>query len=132
MIQVHRSAAAGSRSLGRVQPRTCLKNLNMCSISKRRRNACQARFTSAAEVPAREDHSHSGSGLRSPGRRSTAQPDQGALDDRQLAVVVFPPGAGGQLLVQPSPGRGPGGAVPGGLGDGGRRRGRPGPLDRRA
>ena len=52
-------------------PRICLKNLNMCSISKRRRNACQARFTSAAEVPARDDHSHSGSGLRSPGRRST-------------------------------------------------------------
>ena len=68
MSQVHRSAAAGSRSLGRVQPSTCLKNLNVCSMSNRRRNACQARSTSSAEVPAREDHSHSGSGLRSPGR----------------------------------------------------------------
>ncbi len=31
MIQVHRSAAAGSRSFGRVQPRTCFRNLNVCS-----------------------------------------------------------------------------------------------------
>ena len=68
MIQVHRSAAAGSRSFGRVQPRTCFRNLNVCSISKRRRNACQVRLTPAAEVPARADHSHSGPGLRSPGR----------------------------------------------------------------
>ena len=30
------------------------------------------------------------------------QPDEGALDDGQLAVVVFPAGAGGQLLVQPA------------------------------
>ena len=52
MSQVHRSAAAGSRSLGRVQPRACLKNLNVCSISKRRRNACQARFTASASAAA--------------------------------------------------------------------------------
>ena len=32
--QVHRSAAAGSRILGAAQPRTCLKNLNVCSRSK--------------------------------------------------------------------------------------------------
>ena len=30
------------------------------------------------------------------------QPDEGALDDGQLAVVVFPSGAAGQLLVQPA------------------------------
>ena len=29
--QVHRSAAAGSRILGRLHPRICLKNLNVCS-----------------------------------------------------------------------------------------------------
>lgn len=31
-------------------------------------STCQVRSTSAAEAPAREDHSHSGSGLLSPGR----------------------------------------------------------------
>ena len=87
----------------------------MCSISKRRRNACQARSTSSAAVPAREDHSHSGSGAAVAGQVIDGEPDEGALDDGQLAVVVFPAGAGGQLLVQPAPGRGPGGAVPGGL-----------------
>jgi hypothetical protein len=46
-----------------------------------------------------------------------AQPDEGALDDGQLAVEAFPAGAAGQLLVQPAPGRGLRGAVPGGLGD---------------
>jgi len=60
--------AAGSRSLGRVQPRICLKNLNVCSISKRRRNACQVRSTASAVVAAPVVHSHSGPGLRSPGR----------------------------------------------------------------
>src|SRR5947207_15983169 len=54
------------------------------------------------------------------------QPDESALDDGQLAGVAFPAGAGGQLLVQPCPGRGPGGAVPGGRGAGGRGRGGPG------
>src|SRR5580693_9238527 len=54
------------------------------------------------------------------------QPDEGALDDRQLAVVILPTGTAGQPLVQLTPGRGPGGAVPGRLGDGGYRRGEPG------
>jgi hypothetical protein len=48
------------------------------------------------------------------GKVFDVQPDKGALDDGQLAVVAFPSGAGGQLLVQPCPGRSPGGAVPGG------------------
>ena len=71
MIQVHRSAAAGSRSFGRVQPRTCFRNLNVCSISNRRRNACQLRFTVSSSSRAAVVHSHSGSGLRLPGRRLT-------------------------------------------------------------
>ena len=33
-IQVHRSAAAGSRSFGAVQPRTCLNSRKVCSRSK--------------------------------------------------------------------------------------------------
>src|SRR5260221_11694568 len=31
------------------------------------------------------------------------QPDEGAVDDRQFRVVVFPAGAAGQPLVQPAP-----------------------------
>ena len=54
------------------------------------------------------------------------QPDEGALDNGQLAVVAFPAAAAGQPLVQPSPGRGGRGAVPGGLGDRGHRGGGPG------
>ena len=42
------------------------------AMSKRRRNACQVRSTASASVAARDDHSHSGSGLRSPGRWPTA------------------------------------------------------------
>ncbi len=41
--QVHRSAAAGSRIAGAVQPRTCLNSLNVCSRSKRRKNACHSK-----------------------------------------------------------------------------------------
>lgn len=42
--QVQRSAASGVRIFGQVQPRVCLKSLNVCSMSKRRRNnACQSR-----------------------------------------------------------------------------------------
>jgi hypothetical protein len=52
--------------------------------------------------------------------------DEGALDDGQLAVVVLPGGAAGELLVQPGPGRRLRGAVPGCLRDGCRRRLRPG------
>ena len=66
--QVHRSAAAGSRSFGRVQPSCCFRNRNVCSISKRRRNACQIGFTSSSVVPAWEDHSQTGSASRWPGR----------------------------------------------------------------
>ena len=44
--QVQRSAAAGSRSFGVVQPRVCLNRRKVCSRSKRRRNACQQRSTS--------------------------------------------------------------------------------------
>src|SRR5262249_46077193 len=54
------------------------------------------------------------------------QPDEGALDDRQRAVVALPAAAAGQLLVQPAPGHRPCSAVPGGLGAGGYRRDGPG------
>ena len=69
--QVHRSAAAGSRSFGAVQPMTCLNILKVCSRSKRRRNACHIRSTSAGGAQVSEHHSHTGLGARSPGRWST-------------------------------------------------------------
>ena len=53
--QVHRSAAPGSRILGAVQPRTCLKNLNVCSPRHTARRGC-------AGAPARP--SASGSVMR--------------------------------------------------------------------
>src|ERR1035441_7167486 len=67
-VQVHRSAAAGSRIFGAVQPRTCLNSRKVCSRSKRRKNACQSRSTSAGAAPVRDHHSHTGFGSRSPGR----------------------------------------------------------------
>ena len=68
MSQVRRSAAAGARIAGTVHPRTCLSSLNVCSMSKRRKNACQHRSMSAGMAPVADHHSHTGLGLRSPGR----------------------------------------------------------------
>jgi len=54
------------------------------------------------------------------------EPDHGALDGGQRAGVVLPLPLAGEPLVQSAPGRRGGGAVAGGLGDGGDVRGRPG------
>ena len=118
--QVQRSAASGVRIFGAVQPRVCLNSRKVCSRSKRRRNACQQRSTSAG----------GGAGDRGPqpdrlrvavaGQVVDLQPDQGALDDRQLAVVVDPAAAAGQPGVDPVPARRDRGAVAGGVGGGGR------------
>ena len=62
-----------------------------------------------------------------PGQVINGQPDQGPLDDGQLAVMVLPGGPAGQPGVQPVPGLSHGGAVPGGLGDGGHLRPWPAP-----
>ena len=62
------------------------------------------------------------------GQAVDGQPDEGALDDGQLAGVVLPLPLAGQPLVHPAPGRRGGGAVAGRLGDGGHGRGRPGFL----
>jgi IS6 family transposase len=61
----------GVRIRGRVQPRVCLRNRKVCSRSKRRRKARHRRFISELVSSGREDHSHTGFGLRSPGSRST-------------------------------------------------------------
>ena len=115
--QVQRSAACGVRIFGRVQPRVCLNSRKVCSRSKRRRNACHQRSTSA----------RGGAGGRGPqphrfrvtvaGQVLDLQPDQGAFDDRQLAVVVEPAAAVGQPRMDPVPAGGDRGAVAGGLGD---------------
>lgn len=70
---VHRPAASGVRSFGRVQPSVCLIIRNVCSRSKRRRNACHRTSTASAVKPVAEDHSHSGSGSPPPGSRSTSR-----------------------------------------------------------
>ena len=69
--QVQRSAASGSRSFGTVQPRVCLNRRKVCSMSKRRRNACQQRSMSAASRSIAEHHSHTGLAWPPLGRRST-------------------------------------------------------------
>ena len=124
--QVQRSAAAGSRIFGVVQPRVCLNSRKVCSRSKRRRNACHQRSTSAAVAPVTEDHSQTGFGVAVAGQVLDLQPDQGAFDDRQLAVVVEPAAAVGQPGVDPVPAGGDRGAVAGGVGAGGVLRGGPG------
>lgn len=62
----------GERSLGVVQPRVCLSMRKVCSMSKRRRNACQARSTVVVVRPVRECHNHTGLGIAPEGRRVTS------------------------------------------------------------
>ncbi len=45
---------------GRVQPSVCLSRRNVCSTSKRRRNDCRPRSTSAGAAPVRDHHSRTG------------------------------------------------------------------------
>lgn len=69
--QVQRSAASGVRILGQVQPRVCLNRRKVCSMSKRRRKACQSRSTWAAVASVPDHYSHTGLGVAPLGRRST-------------------------------------------------------------
>ena len=112
--QVHRSAAAGSRIFGAVQPRTCLNSRKVCSRSNRRKNDCQHRSTSAGAAPVRDHHSHTGLGSRSPGRCSTCSRIRVPSMTGSVAVVIEPGGAVGEPGVHPVPGGGHGGPVPGG------------------
>ena len=57
-----------------VQPRVCLSSRKVCSMSKRRRNPCHQRSTSAVAAPVAEVHNQTGFGARSPGRCSTCSP----------------------------------------------------------
>jgi hypothetical protein len=89
MSQVHRSAAAGLRTFGQVQPRVCLSMRKVCSMSKRRRNACHSRSTSAGLVVSvawTPDHqSHTGFGVAPDGSAlaSAARSYQFAASVRQ-------------------------------------------------
>ena len=78
-------AAAGSRSFGAVQPRTCLNSRNVCSRSNRRRNACHSRSTSAGGAPVTEHHSHTGLGSR--GHRAGGPPGDGSRCPRSPAAA---------------------------------------------
>jgi hypothetical protein len=98
----------------------------VCSRSKRCRNACHQRSTSALVAAVIEVHSQTSLGSRVAGQVIDLQPDQGALDDGQLAVVVDPAGAAGQPGVDLVPAGRDCGAVAGGLGADGALRGGPG------
>jgi hypothetical protein len=86
-------------------------------MSKRRRNACQARFTSSSRVPAWDDHSQTGSAARCPGRWPTW---------RRMRVPsttgssLRPGGRVAEDQLAPVPGP----AAARGAGPGGQRRGR--------
>lgn len=71
--QVQRSAAAESRRRGRVQPRVSLSMRKVCSMSNRRRNACQHRSTSAGVAPVLDRHSQTGLFTPPEGRCSTVR-----------------------------------------------------------
>jgi len=60
VIQVQRSAVAGSRSRGAVQPRVCFRSLKVCSMSNLRRKLIQQRSTSWSVASIRDHHSHTG------------------------------------------------------------------------
>ncbi len=100
---VHRSAAAGSRSCGAVQPSVFLIILNVCPMPNLRRNVCRQRSTSAGVAsvfrPPQPDR------LRfAPARKMLdVEPDDGAGDDRQWAVVLGPGGPAGRPRMQPVP-----------------------------
>ena len=91
-IQVHRSAAAGSRSFWAVQPRTCLNSRKVLKIK-----SAQERLPPPVHL------GRGGAGDRAPwphrlwvpvaGQVIHPQTDQGALDHGQRAAVVQPGGA---------------------------------------
>src|SRR5262249_51461300 len=124
--QVQRSAAAGVRTFGAIQPRVCLNSRKVCSRSNRRRNACHSRSRCAGWTPVAEDHSHTGFGSRSPGRYSTLRRIN-VPSMREFAVVVEPGAAVlGEPGMQTVPGAGFGFAVAGGVRRGGGVWGGPG------
>ena len=108
----------GGGCFGAVQPRVCLSSRKVCSRSKRRRNACHQRSTRSGGAGDRGPQPHRFR-VTVAGQMVDLQPDQGALDDRQLAVVVEPAAAVGQPGVDPVPAGRDRGAVAGGLGAGG-------------
>ena len=124
--QVRRSAAAGSRKRGRVQPRGLFQQ-----------SECMFDIESPQERhPTPVDLGGGGAGagppqphrLRVPARGQVdhVQADHRSLDDRQLAGVLGPGRPMGQDRVQPIPGLRPGRAVEPGVRDGSRVRVAPG------
>jgi hypothetical protein len=96
MIQVQRSAAAGSRILGSVQPRTCLSRRKVCFQVE----PAQERLPQPVHVPggsggAGGPQPH-GLGITVAGQVIHRQPDKRPFDDRQVTVVAEPGGAVGE------------------------------------
>ncbi len=118
--QVQRSPCSGVRTRGRVQPRVCLRNRKVCSMSKRRKeHSPEPVGVGGLGVRAGGPQPHR-FGIPVAGQPVHGQPDQSALDDRQRAVVLLPRGAAGQAGVQPVPHARLGGAVAAGVAGGGR------------
>ena len=107
--QVHRSAAAGSRSSGGSSPR-CWLDEPECVLDI---EAAQERLPGPVHFffggRRAEDHSAYRVRVALAGQVIHGQPDEGALDDRQCAVVAFPAAAVFQPLgaagARPSPSR---------------------------
>ena len=100
--QVQRSAWAGWRGRGVVQPRVCLQNLTVCSRSKRRMYARQARSRSSGTPagPAHHNHSTFGGRARLGGDVFDLDADDGAAHDRAGCAAAV---AGVALLLGCSP-----------------------------
>lgn len=59
--------------MGQVQPRVCLNRRNVCSMSKRRRNVCQSRSTSALVASVPDHHRQTDFRVAPLGRCSTSK-----------------------------------------------------------
>ncbi len=93
----------GRAGCGRVQPRVCLNSRKVCSRSKRRRNACHQRSTSAAVGVGGGGPQPDRLGVAVAGQMIDLQPDQGAFDDRQLARRGRASSRGGSAGDGPGP-----------------------------
>lgn len=97
---VHRFAETGSHSFECVQPRHCLRNQNVCSLSKRRQNI---------------DHQWSpSSGVSGTGFETHHQMGIG-LDDQGRPMMVRPCPTGVEIRIHPTTGAGQDVTVPASL-----------------
>ena len=107
--QVHRSAAAGVRRRGLVQPRVCLRNRSVLKIETPQEHLPQPIHGPGVDPGAGEPQPQRFR-FAVTGEPVDLQPDHGAFEDRQGPRMVGPDTAVGQQRVQPI--EGPGHRVP--------------------